>query len=267
VITRPQLTAIVGAALALAACTAGSAVDAGVRPIDEVLASEITVTPDPSGRSATLTVSTSVPLACAVIYGVDDELGSIATDADMGGGAHTEHAPVLVGLEPGTEYRYVLQGSDASGTLYRSEVLRFTTPAAADAPPPGENVAPTGSVVDVSSEFSDAFAAPNAVDGDPGTEWSSAGDGDDAWITIELPAPLEVVGFAVRSRSMTDGSSIVQSFQVTVDEDHVLGPFDADEQIVLDADATVVGRRFRFDALTTTGGNTGAVEIEIYAAD
>jgi hypothetical protein len=66
---------------------------------------------------------------------------------------------------------------------------------------------------------------------------------------------------------MANGSSIVHTFQVAVDDDHILGPFDADEQVVLDEDPVVVGRRFRFDALSTTGGNTGAVEIEIFAAE
>jgi len=31
-----------------------------------------------------------------------------------------------------------------------------------------------------------AFGMDNAIDGQPNTEWSSNGDGDDAWIEIEL---------------------------------------------------------------------------------
>jgi hypothetical protein len=264
--TTPLLTVLV---LLLAACggSDGEAVDARVLPIDDVLASPIVVTPDPSGTSATLTVTTSIPLACAVVYGVDDDFGSIATDDDMDGGAHEDHAPTLLGLQPETEYRYVLQGSDAAGNLYRSDVFTFTTPAATELDRPGRNVAPTGAIVDVSSEFSGAFAAANAIDDDPGTEWSTAGDGDDASITIELPDPTDVVGFAIRSRSMGDGSSIVTSYQVTVDDGEVLGPFPAGADGLVIVEVATSGRRFRFDAVTTSGGNTGAVEIEIHAAD
>lgn len=254
--------------LTVAACAGGDAdgPSAEVLPIDDVLSSPIVVTPDPRGTSATLTVSTSVPMACAVVYGVDADLGSIATDADMAGGAHHDHAPVLLGLEPETEYRYVLQGSDAAGNLYRSEVLTFTTPAATEPERAGDNVAPTGTIVDVSSEFSGGFAAANAIDGDPATEWSTAGDGDDASITIELPGLTEVAGFAIRSRSMGDGSSIIGTYQITVDDGEVLGPFAASVDGLAVVEVTTSGRRFRFDAVTSSGGNTGAVEIEIHAA-
>lgn len=242
-------------------------VDVEVLPLDDVLDSSIVVTPAPSGTSAEVTLTTTVPLACAVIYGVDDDYGQVATDADMAGGALIEHAPVLLGLEPETEYRYVLQGSDAAGNLYRSEVLTFSTPAAEAIERPGRNVAPDGEVTAVSSEFSDTFAAGNAIDGDASSEWSSAGDGDGASITIELPEATDIVGFGVRSRSMGDGSAIIQDYEVTVDDAAVLGPFEADADGLTTSEVSTGGQRFRFDAITTTGGNTGAVEIEIYAAD
>jgi hypothetical protein len=264
------LTVTVVLALILAGCGDATPGDpstaAPVLPIDDVLDSAIVVTPDPTGTSATLTVTTSIPLACAVIYGIDEAFGAIATDDDMAGGAHQDHAPVLRGLEPETEYRYVLQGSDANGNLYRSGVRHFTTPTATEPERPGPNVASMGAVVAVSSEFSDAFAAAFAIDGDPSTEWSTAGDGDDAWLTIELPAPTDVVGFAVRSRSMGDGSSVIQTYRVTVDDSEVFGPFEARSDGLSIAQVTAAGQRFRFDAVTTTGGNTGAVEIEIHAA-
>lgn len=262
---RPSILVAV-LTLLLTACTA-SGEGTRVLPIDDVLETGIVVTPDASGTSARLTVTTTIPLACAVIYGPDPSFGAVATDTDMAGGAHREHSPRMTGLEPATEYHYVLQGSDAEGNLYRSDVLTFTTPEAQDpaAERPGENVAPSGTVVEASSQISDAFAAEHAIDGDPATEWSTAGDGDDAAIIIELAEPREVVGFGVRSRAMGDGSSIIERYEVTVDGGEVLGPFEAsaDGLAVVEAEAT--GQRFRFDAVTTTGGNTGAVEIEIYA--
>lgn len=258
-------------ALVLLACSPGGqeagTVDVDVLPLDDVLDSSIVVTPDPSGTSAEVTLTTTVPLACAVIYGVEDDFGQVATDADMAGGALIDHAPVLLGLEPETEYQYVLQGSDAAGNLYRSEILAFTTPAAEAIDRPGRNVAPDAEVVAVSSEFSETFGANHAIDGDPATEWSSDGDGDDASITIELGETTDIVGFGVRSRSMGDGSAIIQDYEVTVDDAEVLGPFPAGSDGLTSSEASTRGQRFRFDAITTTDGNTGAVEIEIYAAD
>lgn len=258
-------------ALILLACSPGgqdaTTVDVDVLPLDDVLDSSIVVTPDPSGTSAEVTLTTTIPLACAVIYGVDDDFGQVATDADMAGGALIDHAPVLLGLEPETEYQYVLQGSDAAGNLYRSEVLTFSTPAAEAIDRPGRNVGPEGEVVAVSSEFSDTFAAGHAIDGDATSEWSTAGDGDAASITVELPEVTDIVGFGVRSRAMGDGSSIIEDYEVTVDDAEVLGPFPAGADGLTTSETSTRGQRFRFDAVTTTGGNTGVVEIEIYAAD
>jgi hypothetical protein len=88
-----------------------SAVDVEARPLEEVLDSPIVVTADPSGTSATVTLTTTIPLACAAIYGEDDDFGMVATDAD------------------------------AAGDLYRSEVLPFSTPEATGVARPGTDVA------------------------------------------------------------------------------------------------------------------------------
>lgn len=266
--------ALLALAVLLAACTGGGAsepasgaVDVEVRPLEEVLDSSIVVTADPSGTSATVALTTTIPLACAAIYGEGDDFGMVATDADMAGAAIIDHAPVLIGLEPETEYQYVMQGSDAAGNLYRSEVLTFTTPEATEAATPGTDVAVGGTVTDVSSEFSDAFGAMNAIDGDATTAWSSAGDGDAAALTIELAEAAEVVGLGVRSRSMGDGTSIIERYQVVVDDDQVLGPYDADPDGLAIVEVATTGQRFRFEAVATTGGNTGFVAVEIYAAE
>lgn len=188
-------TALFALVLVLAACAGGGsdatsadAVDIEVRPLEEVLDSPIVVSADPSGTSATVTLTTTVPLACAAIYGEDDRFGMVATDADMAGAAIIDHAPVLLGLQPETDYRYVMQGSDAAG-------------------------------------------------------------------------------FGVRSRSMGDGTSIIERYQVVVDDDQVLGPFDADPEGFATVETDVTGQRFRFEAADTTGGNTGFVAVEIYAED
>lgn len=254
---------LVALAVTLGACSAEQD-EAVVHPAEDVIDGEITVTPDPSGTSATVTVTTTVNMACAVVYGTTEDLGDgIATDSDMSGGAHSDHAPVLTGLRPDTEYYLRVQGSGADGRLYRSDLVTFRTPAAEALERPGENAATDATVVAASSEFSEDFSAANAIDGDPATEWSTDGDGDDAWITIDLGEPVDVVGIGYRSREMTDGTSIVDSFTVTVDGEQTLGPFSAGTGLSV-ADVEFTGQRLRIDAVETTGGNTGAVEIEIY---
>ena len=96
----------------------------------------------------------------------------------------------------------------------------------------------------------------------PSTAWSTAGDGDDAAITIDLGRPTDISGVRLRSREMSDGTAIVRSFTVTIDDAEPLGPYDAGTEEL--AQLRARGSRVRVDAVDTTGGNTGAVEIEIY---
>jgi hypothetical protein len=64
---------------------------------------------------------------------------------------------------------------------------------------------------------------------------------------------------------MSDGTALTTSFSVTIDDNTILGPFDAGPGLVV-VEAPFQGRLVRIDVETSTGGNTGAVEIEIYAA-
>ena len=201
-----------------------------------------------------------------MVFGRDESVADgTATDDDMGEGAHTDHAAVMRGLLPDAEYFYRVQGEDADGARYRSELRTFRTPAADATSTPGANVAVGAGVVDVSSEFSGTFTAANAVDGDPATEWSSAGDGDGSSITIDLGRAVDVVGVALRSRSMGDGTSVVETFTVTVDGGRTYGPFDAGTTFTVN-EAEFTGQVLRIDAEDTSGGNTGAAEIEVYEA-
>lgn len=260
---RITIIAIMAAvALLLAACSTNDEASP-IEPIEPILASAIELTFDPSGTTAALTVDTTIPVACAVIYGTDDTYGAIAVDNDMQGGAHHDHGPLLAGLAPDTEYQYILQGSDAAGTIYRSDTLTFRTPPATDTGL-GTNIAPTGTITAVSSEFSDAFAATNAIDGNPATEWSTTGDGDNAYIEIDLGQTHEITAVALHTRQMTDGTAITNTYTVTID-DQTLGPYTSDEPALLDTPVT--GQVVRIEADQTTGGNTGATEIEIYTTE
>jgi hypothetical protein len=245
--------------LVLGAMASANAGD--VKPFSKIQASPVAVTPDPSGRSAVLEVDTTIDVACSVIYGEDASFGLIAVDNDMDGGAHADHHPVMGGLTPDTEYQYRLQGTAPDGSIYVSEVMAFRTPLEPVGGP--LNLALDAVVTGVSSEYSDAFAAANAFDGDATTEWSSGGDGDDAWVEIDLGAPQAISEVIFRTRSMGDGTATTTTFTLTADG-AAFGPFPVDEEIDL---SDVSAQVLRFEVATSTGGNTGAIEIRVMGRD
>ncbi len=239
---------------------------AGVRDFADIQATEIQIDFDLESGAAVVNVATSIDVACAVVYGPTQSLGSIATDTDMAGGAHSDHHPRLIGLSEGTVW-YRLQGSAGDGTLYQGQLMQFTFPEGGGGgetvPPPLPNVADDAIVSGVSSEYSDAYAARFAIDGDLTTEWSSAGDGDDAFIELDFGENMRIKGVGFLTREMTDGTSITTSFTVTVDG-RFFGPFEAGPGLAMGLFDTS-GQKVRIDVETSTGGNTGAVEIEVYA--
>ncbi len=246
----------------------GAAAASGdVRDFADIQASDVVITfDDADPSSGLLEVTTSIDVVCAVAYGPTGDYGFLATDTDMAGGGHIDHHPTMLGLEPDTTYFYRLQGVGPDGAIYVSEQMTFRTPAAGGAAAPARaNLAIGAAIVDVSSEFSASFAAANAVDGSLASEWSSRGDGDDAYVTIDLGAETDVTGVGFRTREMSDGTSITTSFTVTVDGAETFGPFEAGPGLAV-ADVAFTGRTIRFDVETSTGGNTGAVEIEVYGA-
>ena len=121
--------------------------------------------------------------------------------------------------------------------------------------------------LDVSSEFNSSFAAANAIDDSGTTEWSSAGDGDDAFITIDLGDIVEIAGVEFITRSMLDGTAITETFTVTIDDGDTYGPFPAGTAVgpELRRMWMASGRVVRFDVDTSTGGNVGAVEVRVLA--
>lgn len=227
-----------------------------VRDFAEIAAGEPRVELDPSGTAATLTVSTTVPAACSVVFGTDETFGAIATDMDMAGGAHTDHHPMLSPLAPGTTYLYRLQGTAADGTLYVSRVMSFRTP---DAPATGADLAREATIADVSSEYGAGWEATRAIDGDLATEWSSRGDGDDAFLTLDLGAPKAIGSVGWDTRSMTDGTAVTETFTLTADGVEI-GTFPAGPATV---PVTLTAQVLRFDVASSTGGNTGAREIVV----
>lgn len=260
---RTRTPLLLSALLALAAgCGGGNS--SAVKPADALFVATPVVTPDPGGSSATLTVSTKLKVACRVYWGTTEAAtdGS-ATDPDMAStGPHTTHHAVMTGLKPDTTYYYRVAGADPSGQKYAADLGTFHTLSASSLP--GPNIAPNATVVGVSSEFSGAYKAANAIDGNPATEWSTAGDGDKAWISLDLGSVRSLAGLGFRTRSMTDGTAIIKSITITGDDGKVLGPFPVGSGLtVLPLDLKT--RTLKISAAKTTGGNTGAVDIEVYA--
>lgn len=226
-----------------------------VRPLAAVLLAPPELLPDPSGRAIAIRAHTTIPLVCSVVYGPDDRYGGIATGTGMGAaGGMTDHELVIGGLTPGSVLHLRLQGTAADGTIHVGEPTTITLPVPAAGA--GADLAAGATIAGVSSEWSAAYGAANAIDGDPATEWSSRGDGDDAWIELDLGAPREIASVTWVTRSMADGSAVTTSVTVAADGT-VLGTFPADAPARIGISARIL----RLDVASSTGGNTGAREI------
>lgn len=230
-------------------------------PADQLLTGTPTVTPEPGGASALLVAHTSKNADCRVYYGRTPEAtDGWATDASMAAGGHTTHQAEMLGLAPATTYYYRFVGT-ANGQQYAGAGGTFRTAAAPNLPA-GKNLALGARVTAVSSQYSANYAGANAIDGNPATEWSTAGDGDHASITVDLGRVANLTGIGFRTRRMSDGTSIITAIEVVVDGRRY-GPFrTAPGLAVIPLHAS--GRVVRIEAVHSTGGNTGAQDIAIY---
>jgi len=261
---------LTGLALAIAAPSGWAAPE--IRPLAEILASGPLFT-DIGPESATVLISTKVAVVCAAAFGTTTAYGKLATDSDMAGGPHQDHHPLLSGLAPDTVYNVRLAGVGPDGTLYVSDNLTFRTAAATkSAKPAGRNVAllsAGASVVTVSSNYGaadnkSAYGANKAIDGDATTEWSSNGDGDRATIEVDLGKEYPLTSLGFRTRTMGTSAQITR-FRVITDRSETLGPFELpDAKSTYYFPVSVSARKLRFEVVSSSGGNTGAAEIEVY---
>lgn len=239
-----------------------------VHTIDEVADGAMPTVQDISATEATIKFQSNIPLACSVVFGETNNFGHIAVDDDMDGGAHSNHHPVLAVLTPETEYFFRVQGTSSDGKLFVGNVQKFTTPALlADIDTDLATIAAGARVVAVSSNFGGAenhqsWGANWAIDGGRQKAWSSAGDGNDAFIEIEFEKESRIGEVSVWTRSMGDGTARILKFELTIDGGKVLGPFelpDADRPYHFRIDE--VSKRLRLDVLESTGGNVGLIEL------
>jgi hypothetical protein len=232
---------------------------------------------DDIGTRAVVRVTTRVPVSCKTHYGAAAAaLDRVATDPDMIPGTMTtmHHVP-LENLVPGTTY--FLQGvaQDADGTVHSTLIGSFTT-GPGDATQAMTNMASQSqgsTIASVSSNWAggandSAFGVDHVIDGDMYTEWSTNGDGDGAWLVIDLGQARTLTHFAYRSRKMTDGTSIVTRFRLIFDDTVTIGPMDSpdpDTRYAFALSQPVMAQRVRFEAVTTSGGNTGAKELQLFS--
>jgi F5/8 type C domain len=262
------LIALATACLGLVACgSSGSAREAGhVRDFRAIEVGRTRVQVAADGRSAVVRVQTDPPTVCAIAYGRTASLGSIANDPSMGGTAISRHTVLLRGLVPNTTYRFRLTATDAEGRVFQTPALTTFTTTPRTAAVLGRDIAVGAKVVAVSSQYGSDYRAANAVDGNLSTEWSSAGDGNRAFITIDLGTPRKITGVSFRTREMSDGSAITRTFAVVADGGRRYGPFPAgDRTDPRTATVSFTARRLRFEVVRSTGGNTGAAEIQVFS--
>jgi hypothetical protein len=219
---------------------------------------------------------TSRPTTCEVQFGTrPDALDLTATDPNMADDELAiDHEVPLEDLRPSTAYAWRAKATDERQETYFSDVRSFETPEALET---GDRInialASAGTTISGrSSNWRDGpddgpFGALSAIDGQMATEWASDGDGDDAWIELDLGQPRELVAFGFRSRVMADGSSIVTSVELVLDGQNRLGPFATPEHTRVYrfgfAEARPA-RIVRVEVRTSTGGNTGAREVQLF---
>jgi hypothetical protein len=222
--------------------------------------------------SAVIALRTASPAFCQVNYGPTPQYGQMRRM--MMSGPMTAHRILLPGLQPDTVYHFRLTAVDVQAQIYQSADLTFKTLHAASGRPKGRNVASITAgarVVRVSSNYggegnASTYGANHAFDGDPSSEWSSNGDGDKAWVDIELATSYRLIAIGFWTRTM-GASAQIQQFEVIADGKRKLGPFTlSDAASIQYFPIDVTAKRLRFNVLKSSGGNTGAVGIEALTA-
>ncbi len=284
--TLPRLAAILTAVAVLAAACGSSGNDSNAAdgapsagsglgqllPFSQVQASDFTFEADVSDPNRGIFhVTTTEDMICTIVWGETEEFGHFNNSLAMNGTGIIQHDVFLPGAERGTDYFFRVQGSTADGNQFRSETGTFTISDVDTADDNamvvhGANLALESTIVESSSEFGAGWAASNAIDGDTSTEWATKGDGDSGFITIDLGSPQSVAGTEFITRRMLDGTAITDTYTITIDDGEALGPFNAGTPAEPNFNAgEFTGQVIRFDIEASSGGNVGAIEVNVFA--
>lgn len=222
---------------------------------------------------ARIEFETDRPASCEIELGTSpDLLDQHFTDPDMAPGQLSRtHSVPVENLSASTRFHLRAKAQDSAGNVFRSALTSFETPAGQQAP--GRNVALAAegtSITAASSNFGGGgidsfFGALKAIDGDFATEWSSSGDGTAAQLTLDLGQRRLLTHFGFRSRSMSDGTAIITRVSLSLDgaSPLVFDTPDPNELYVFPLLAPTEARTARVAAVASTGGNTGAKEIQL----
>lgn len=241
-----------------------------IMPLSAVTESDVQVF-DVTDTTARVNFVGTIPLACYLVYGTDESFGFVTNDPDMAQAAIIDHNPVLLDLKPDTEYVFRMQGVGENGVIYVSELYRFRTLPTSNESSENLLSPENGAVVlEVSSNFGNQpndgrWGILNAFDGNPATEWSSNGDGDDAYFVVEMSDEQRIHTIEYRTRAMNDGTAITESFTITTESGEVFGPFVVETHTDLTTfEVDFVAKTLRYDVERSTGGNTGIIDIAVY---
>ncbi len=254
--------------------TEGGARDLDPPSAERVLRDDVEIS-NVGASNATVSFATTRPTLASIAFGPSRDYGRSVRGPETS--PFTGHRVDLLALESNTDYHAQAVLIDERANVFRTSDMTFATSEASGTADEavGENVAllsKGASIHDVSSNWQESgldgsFGANNAIDGDPSTEWSSDGDGDDAWVEIQLDDKHEVVGVGFWTRTMTSSAQIFQ-FRVLTDAGTELGTFelpDAKDLYQFEIPSTTTDM-LRFEVADSSGGNTGARSIEIYRA-
>jgi hypothetical protein len=128
---RLRVVAVLAAVLVLtAACTDDeSSGENAVRAFGDVQATEFEFEADPMDATrGVFRVETTEPMICAIVWGEPESLARLNNSQSMNGSGIVAHNVLLPDVEPGREYHFIVQGTTADGTLYRSDPGTFTIP-------------------------------------------------------------------------------------------------------------------------------------------
>lgn len=227
--------------------------------------------------SAELNVASTVPVVTTFYYGETWATAEmLRTSATLPG---TSFQVTAIGLEGDTDYFAHAVGIDVDGDVFIDDagaVHNFTTPEAEGGGAGdvvwGGNVASAaaGATATTSSDWSASFAGSRAIDGLSNTQWSSASDGDDAFITVTFDATYTVVGVGFWTRTMGTSSQITRmEVHNGAPDGASLGQYDlpdAARMYNFDVPDTATNQ-ISFTVVSSLGGapfNTGAIEVAAY---